>query len=80
MRKAGGWHEGRHECPTCGQFHAGAMQLGLARTLVELYTRKLRPGARARLCAEDNLGRALRAAGQLGEAAEVLTRLRRAGG
>ena len=73
-RKADGWHEGWHECPTCGQFHT------VARALVELHTRTLHPGALAWLGAEDNLVNALRAAGQLGEAVEVLTRLRRAGG
>ena len=74
-RKSREWHAGWCHCPTCGQSYTGAMQLGLARVLVKRCTRTLRPHDAVRLGAENNLGVALRAAGQLGEAAEVLARV-----
>ena len=74
-RKFDGFHEGWYECPTCGQDYTGAMLLGLARALVELCKRTRRPGDPHRLAAEDNLGNALREAGEFGEAAEVLARV-----
>ena len=64
-RKARGWHEGWYQCPTCGQRYTGAMQLGLARACTERFKRTRRPGDTHRLAAEDNLGIALRCAGEL---------------
>ena len=73
-RKAGGVHEGWWECPTCGQNYTGAMELGLTRVLV--HRMRTRPRSDYdRLCAEANLGNALRTAGQFAEAADVLARV-----
>ena len=73
-RKATGVHEGWFACPTCGQQYTGAMFLGLQRALVH----RLRTRPRHdydRLVAEGNLGNALRTAGELAEAADVLARV-----
>ena len=73
-RKAGGCHEGWFECPTCGQYYTGAMDLGLQRALVHrMHTRPRHDYER--LGAEGNLGNALMDAGQLAEAADVLARV-----
>ena len=70
-RKQAGWHVGWQSCPTCGQDYSGAMRLGLAREVVSrLGTR--RRGDPHRLGAANNLGSALRRAGELPEAAAVL--------
>ena len=75
-RKADGQHKGWNQCPTCGQDYTGAMYLGLQRELVHrLHTRPRHDGGR--LCAEANLGNALRGAGMFAEAADVLARVLR---
>ena len=70
-RKEAGFHEGWHMCPTCGQQYTGAMELGLAREAVSRLRTRRRDDY-DRLAAADNLGGALRCAGELAEAADVL--------
>ena len=75
-RKAGGQHVGWSQCTTCGQQYTGAMELGLQRELVHRLRTRPRHDL-GRLCAEGNLGNALRELGQLAEAADVLARVLR---
>ena len=73
-RKEGGYHEGWHTCPTCGQHYTGAMDLGLQLALVHRMRTRPRDDV-DRLDAEGHLGSALSDAGKFAEAADVLARV-----
>ena len=78
--KADGFHQGWAECPTCGQWYTGAMQLVLARTLahrMRLRHRNDRSLANLehRTLADERLGGALRVAGEHAEAISVQKRV-----
>ena len=69
--KQAGHHEGWSTCPTCGQEYNGAMELGLARELVDRMGTRHRDDLH-RLSAAQCLGSALYGAGNFDEAADVL--------
>ena len=69
--KGVGWNQAWDECPTCGQWHTGGMQMGLARELVRRTERRAQ-GDHDRLLARGNLARALCEAGECVEAEALL--------